>query len=318
MKYIFKNILKGMIIGTAEVIPGISGSTLALAMGIYDDLIIFINNLLLIVKKKLFYKINNSLFPIKRTFQNIKVAAELNLNFGLSILFGVIFINVILINLIPVVINKYPNYLQAIFFGIVLGSVNVPFKSIKNKNFTNLSITFLFTVLFSVLSSLKPSSIVIDPNPIYLFITAVFAVLAMLLPGVSGSFVLMLFGVYEYLLNLAKSLINFSVNVSQLINLLMFAAGAICALIFFVKYIKIGLIRYSDKTFSVLLGCILGSLSVLIPFFEPVYENDILVDKVFYFPLYKADSYDVFLVLIFIVSGFLFIKLIQKLTNSGT
>ena len=315
MKGIFKNLFKGMIIGIAEIIPGVSGSTLALAMGIYDDLINFISNSLQFLKTKLLGKIH-FLLSKKTNLSSKDQMTKPDFSFGLPVLSGVILINMILINLVPILINDYPNYVQAVFFGIILGSINVPLKSIKNKTFVNLSIIVATTIMLLIITGLKPNSIVLNPNPFYLFVSAILAVLAMLLPGISGSYILMLFGVYEYIINLGKSLVNLSINISQLTNLFVFILGAICSLLLFVKYIKIGFTRYNDITFSILVGCILGSLRVIVPFYEPVYENGKLVDKIFHSPLDYSGSYNMVIVFLLILCGFLFIKLIQRYVNN--
>jgi putative membrane protein len=315
MLNIFKNILRGLIIGVAEIVPGVSGSTLALAMGIYDDMINFIHETLSWIRNKCFklvYNIPHKFRKLETTHAQPPQNAKLpNFNFGLPLLTGILTINLILANLITEMINLYPNYVHAIFFGLILGSISVPWKEIKVKSKRNIMIIIAVAASMLVLTMIKPSAVITNPNPIYIFFVGIMAILAMLLPGVSGSFIMLVFGLYEYIIGSIKDFSRFSLSTDQIINLFAFCVGAIVSFSFFIKLIKVGFTKFPDVTYSILLGFIIGSLRLVFPFFEAIIINGKFTDKIIHSPFEQSANYNLWLVLILIIIGYVFVRLVE-------
>jgi len=306
---IIKNFFRGSVIGVAEIVPGVSGSTLALAMGIYDDVINFIHNILGWLKSKFI----GVLAKFIARFGDLKLKeVKPHFEFGVPLVFGIVFINAVLANVISSLINTVPNYVQAVFFGLVIASVFVPWKEIKNKSLKNLIIILTVASITFMISGLKPSEIMLSPDPFYVFFVALVAIVAMLLPGVSGSFVFLIFGIYEYIIGIIRSLTRFDISGPQIYNLLAFCAGALISFSFFIKYVKIGFDKYPDTTYSILLGFIVGTLRLVFPFFEPVFENGKIVDRIPSSPFVSTDSYNVYVVILLIIAGFTFVKVAER------
>jgi len=306
-----RNYIKGIIIGIAEVIPGVSGSTLALSLNVYDDFIDFLNDFLAWLKQKIGFHFSKLIHVRSFSMVNGKVPVNPNFNFGLPLLLGIISVYFLLINLVGFLIKAIPNYVYSVFFGLVTASILKVWVSINKKTLANVFVIFVSSIFIFLLLGIKPSIVVINPDPIYIFFAAIFVITAMLLPGISGSFVLLVFGIYEYMIELVRSITKLSISPHDLLNLLAFVLGALISFIFFIKFIKTLFLKFKDATYSVLLGLMIGSLRVIFPFFEPVFSSDgKIIDKV---PALPNNNYNTFLIFLLIAIGFLVVKLIEKL-----
>lgn len=258
-------ILQGFVMGIAEIIPGVSGSTLALTMGIYDDLINFLNQISDLIKVfiKLIFK--------KASLPNLKSAfTEIDFKFGIFLSFGGVLAIILLSNLLGDLVEGNKHYVYAFFFGLIISSLYIPFKEIKVKNAKTIlifAITFLASFL---LLGIKPADTVTNPSPIFLFIAALIAVCGMILPGVSGSFILLLLGLYEYIIQVVKGLTRLTANANDILNLFIFGLGLVLGFSIFVKFLKIAFHNSSDYILSFLLALMLSSTRVLWPFIEKV------------------------------------------------
>ena len=244
MKSIFIHIIKGAIMGAANVIPGVSGGTMALVMGIYERLINSINHLNFNTLKKIF---------ITRDFKSF--AKDTDLFFLISITVG-IFISIFSLSiLLEFLFEKHKILVLSYFFGLIFASVFFVGKTIKI--YSPLSI-FLFLIGFLIAGGMvfiSPSSS--NSSFLFLIISGAIAMCSMILPGLSGSFVLLLLGNYELIICAINDL-NFSILVP-------FGIGALSGIILFAKLLQFIFKKFRNNTISLLTGFIFGSLIILWP-----------------------------------------------------
>ena len=244
MKSIFIHIIKGVIMGAANVIPGVSGGTMALVMGIYERLINSINHLNFNTLKKIF---------ITRDFKSF--AKDTDLFFLISITVG-IFVSIFSLSiLLEFLFETHKILVLSYFFGLIFASVFFVGKTIKK--YSPLSI-FLFLIGFLIAGGMvfiSPSSS--NSSFLFLIISGAIAMCSMILPGLSGSFVLLLLGNYELIICAINDL-NFSI-------LIPFGIGAVSGIILFAKLLQFIFKKFRNNTISLLTGFIFGSLIVLWP-----------------------------------------------------
>ena len=252
MNYIFL-ILKGIAMGAANVIPGVSGGTMALITGIFERLIDAIKSfnikavkLLLSFKFKEFAK-HTDLYFLIAVFGGIAVAI-----ITLAKLFGYLFTN-------------YPVYIWSYFFGLVLASVYFVGKTVSKWTIPVIISFIVGTTVAVIISLLNPATE--NTGLVYLFFCGVVAICSMILPGLSGSFVLILMGNYQLVMIDA-------VNNMDLGILIPVGVGAVIGLIIFSHFLSWVFKKYRDQTISLLTGFILGSLSVLWPWQKMIYMKD--------------------------------------------
>ena len=238
----FKLLLSGILIGSAMIIPGVSGCAIAVILGIYDKALDAFNNLFNNFKKNFLY-----LFFI-----------------GLGVLIGCFLFGKILIFL-------YTNYnceTKFSFVGIIIGGIPYLFKKIKqqkeNVNYTAIILTFLFSLLL-FLASKKVFNINMSNNftIIIMFICGFIYSFGKVIPGISGAFLLIILGTYEYLLSIIANPLN--IRVSDLINIIPFLFGLIFGVIILIKIISKLLNNKFSLAYSIIIGFVLSSVITLIP-----------------------------------------------------
>ena len=244
MKSIFIHIIKGAIMGAANVIPGVSGGTMALVMGIYERLINSINKLNFYALKKIF---------ITRDFKSF--AKDTDLYFIISITIGILLSIFSLSILLEFLFKTHKIFVLSYFFGLIFASVYFVGKTIKK--YSPLSV-FLFLFGFIIAGGMvfiSPSSS--NSSFLFLIISGAIAMCSMILPGLSGSFVLLLIGNYELIICAINDL-NFSILVP-------FGIGAVSGIILFAKLLQFIFKKFRNNTISLLTGFIFGSLIILWP-----------------------------------------------------
>ena len=238
----FKIFMKGIFMGIADAIPGVSGGTIALLLGIYEELITTISN------------IKISLFKIL-TKDGISVFWKKgNLGFLLPLLIGIIASLIVFVNIAHYFLDTFPLLVWSFFTGLIIATSYVIFKKIKNfelKEFTLVIIASISLILFTKISNNEGLSST-DFSIVYIFVCALLASSAMILPGISGSLVLVILGVYEYMI---ESLINYNFYIIST-----FVIGAIIGLLLLSKILKKLFLRHKDSTFSIMLGLVIGSV----------------------------------------------------------
>ena len=237
-----KLFFKGCIMGVAEALPGISGGTIALLVGIYEELISTIGSL----NFKLFKEIGNKDFS---SFWN-----KLNGNFLLAVISGQLISLITLVTIFSLISENYIALIWAFFMGLIFSTICIIFKLIKNCNILD----FILIIAAVIMSLLITSISANNPNEIsnlYIFLCGLIASSALILPGISGATMLILMGVYpNYLSN---ALVNFDI-----ITLLTFTSGAIVGLLSFSRILKYLFKYFRNTTYSVILGLLVGSIKI--------------------------------------------------------
>jgi len=245
--------LKGIGIGAANVIPGVSGGTIALITGIFEKLIDSLKS----------FDITAFRLLIKGEFR--KFSKHVNLDFLLMVFVGIFVSILTFAKLFEFLFLDYPVYVWSYFFGLILASVYFVGKTIHKYTLPTI-VTFLVgTSLALIITFLSPGSK--NDHFLYLFLCGIVAVCSMILPGLSGSFILILMGNYELVFIEA-------VNNMDMTILLPVVMGAIFGLIAFSHVLSWILRNYKDQTISLLTGFILGSLFTLWPWKRTVYQLD--------------------------------------------
>jgi putative membrane protein len=243
-------LLKGVAVGIANIIPGVSGGTIALITGIFERIINAIKSFDLTAVKLLF------------SGKWKAFAEKTDIYFLLSLFLGVLLAIVLLAKIFDFLFKNYPVYIWAYFFGLVLASVYFVGKTIEKWKL-NVVVSLLAGTAFAVvISFINPATQ--NDNFWYLILCGVVAICSMILPGLSGSFVLILMGNYQLV---AIDAIN-NLDLKVLVPV---AIGAVVGLIAFSHVLSWVFKHYKNQTLAVLTGFILGSLNVLWPWKETVY-----------------------------------------------
>ncbi len=236
--------LKGMAMGAADVVPGVSGGTIAFISGIYEELLSSISN------------INIKLLKTLRE-KGIKAAwKKANGNFLASLLIGIFISIVSLAKLISWLLVTYPILVWSFFFGLVLASVIYIAKQVTHWNITSGVLLVLGAVVAYYITTLNPLVSENSSLP-FMFLAGAIAICAMILPGISGSFILVLLGAYKPVLA--------AVNNRDLTTIAVIGAGAIVGLLSFSRVLKYLFANYKNYTLVVLTGFIIGSLNKIWP-----------------------------------------------------
>lgn len=243
--------------GAADVVPGVSGGTIAFISGIYEELITSINN------------INPRLLKMWKNEGFMAFWTQLNGNF-LVALFAGIFISLFsLATLVSWFLENQPILLWSFFFGLVAASVIFVGKEIGKWRLPTILFFILGAVIAYFITTLPPNDN-IDSLP-YLFLSGALAVCAMILPGISGAFILVLLGSYKTILD--------AVHERDLVTVAVVALGAVFGLLSFARLLKWMFKKYRDITLALLTGFILGSLNKIWPW-KKVLETKTFGDKV--------------------------------------
>lgn len=243
--------LKGMAMGAADIVPGVSGGTIALIAGIYERLINALSNFNPSLVTFFFSHQKNH--GIKQAFTQIWHKTDAT--FLLCLLLGIGTSFITLAGLIHYLIEFEPLKIWSFFFGLVVATVWLLLKEIPKWTFWR-TILFLLGLSLAVLISSAPL-MTTEPSLWFLFLAGALAICAMILPGISGSFILLLLGVYDVVL---KAIHDFNITV-----LLTVVFGMATGLLSFTHLLKWLLSRYYQATLSVLVGFIAGSLVKLYP-----------------------------------------------------
>ena len=271
MKDFISLFLKGLAMGAANVIPGVSGGTIAFVTGIYDTLIASLKAFNLEAIKLLFS------FKIKAFLTHINALFLVTLFSGAII--GIVSLGKLfkwVIGLERITENEsvkhgYEPLLFALFFGLILASVYYVGKTIKEWNFKTILAGLLGMTVAITLVLVKPASE--NDNAFYLFICGIVAMSSMLLPGLSGSFVLILMG--NYYLIMIDAIQTFDGKTLGIV-----ALGAIVGFVVLSRIISFLLDKYEGVTISSLTGFIFGSLVTIWPWKDVVRDNVQKGDKI--------------------------------------
>jgi len=237
---------KGMAMGAADVVPGVSGGTIAFITGILDPLLDGIR------------KINPSLLNMIK-HQGIKAAlVHINAWFLLAVFGGILTSILSLAKVISWLLSNYPIPVWSFFFGLILFSVIHMLKQVKSFNTVRLVLFVIGVVFAYIITMLNP--IALEVSYLNFFIAGCIAICAMILPGISGSFILLLLGLYPAVLAAVKGM--------EVGMLAVFAFGCLVGLLSFSHVLSALLRKFHDETVMFLTGLMLGTLGKIWPWKE--------------------------------------------------
>lgn len=234
---------KGMAMGAADIVPGVSGGSIALIAGIYQELLDSFNS----------FKIHNL-----KLLGKLEVKAfykAVNGSFLLSLLLGILTSIFALSSLITYLMSNHPIPLWSFFTGLILVSAFLILKDIKRWHLGVVLAVLIGTGIAYWVTNLPPTT---TPNAIWFtFVSGAIAICAMILPGISGSFILLIMGQYEPILQ--------AVNDRNFLKLIVFAAGCVVGILSFSRVVSWLLRKYHSATIGLLSGFMLGSVNELWP-----------------------------------------------------
>ena len=249
---------RGALMGLADVVPGVSGGTIALVLGIYDQLILSIT------------RFDMELLRLLKQRELRRAAAHINFTFLSSLLVGVLAGFLLMTALIHKLLSSQSSMqiTYAVFFGLIIGSIwivyNMTDLTSKKRRFSSVVCVLVgFGFSLFIINLTAVSGV---PSAIEMFFCGMIAICATVLPGISGSMVLLILGVYHHFMHLPSQILNGQEIMSSLMQLALFACGAIIGLIAFSRILKFLLAKHRTESLSVLGGIMAGALPVLWPF----------------------------------------------------
>ena len=290
--------LKGMAMGAADVVPGVSGGTIAFISGIYEELLGSISN------------INLGLFKTLKN-EGFKVAwNQLNGSFLLSLFVG-IFISILsLAKAIKYLLENEPILLWSFFFGLVLASIIYIAKQITKWNLIVAIMLICGAFLAYYITTLNPL-VSENSSSLYILFAGAIAICAMILPGISGAFILVLLGAYKPVLD--------ALNSRDFKTIIIFILGAVIGLLSFSKILKWLFENYKNYTLAVLTGFIIGSLNKIWPWKETLtwrtnsHGIEVPFNQKSVFPLSFDGDAQLTMAIVLTIIGFGLILLMEKL-----
>lgn len=308
--------LKGMAMGAADVVPGVSGGTIAFISGVYEELIESIDNVKLSVLK-----------VWKK--EGFKTAwTSINGNFLLALFSGIAISILSLAKLIKWLLHNEPILLWAFFFGLVLASILYIGKQIQSWS-PKIILAILITSVLSYYITLAEPFASPD-SPAYLLFCGFIAIIAMILPGISGAFILLILGAYETAINTINNLIegmttgNWDILKDALLNFFMLGIGAVIGLKVFSKVLHWMFKHQKNITLAMLTGFMIGSLNKIWPWKNVLktrintegIEVTVLDESIL--PTSYAGDPKILFAIIFVVIGFLTILILENLGSKKT
>lgn len=295
--------LKGIAMGAADVVPGVSGGTIAFITGIYERLINSIRSFDLEALRLL------KGFEIKALWQHINGSFLITLFLGIATSF------LSLANLITFLLNNHPIKVWSFFFGLIIVSALIILREIKKWNF-GVIITMLVGIAIAYFITASTPAETPDA-PWFMFIAGAVAICAMILPGISGSFILLLFGKYEYVITAVKEF--------RIADLIFLALGCLVGILSFARLVSWLFKKYHNLTVGLLSGFMIGSLNKVWPWkdtvetfidrhgeVKPLYQVNILPSEY----LERTGAAPFFLeAIVFGALGFLLVLGIDRLAN---
>jgi putative membrane protein len=230
--------LKGMAMGAADVVPGVSGGTIAFISGIYEELINGINN------------INLEALRILRKEGIAACWKHVNGTFFLFLLSGIAISILTLSKLVLYLLEHHPVMIWSFFFGLVVSSAILVARSVTKWNTGTIVFLLIGTAIAFFISSAQTVAHV--DAKWYIFLSGAIAICAMILPGISGSFILVLMGSYHLVLN--------ALHDRDLVIIALFASGCLVGILSFARLLKFLFARFKELTVALLTGFMIGSL----------------------------------------------------------
>ncbi len=239
--------LRGVLMGAADVIPGVSGGTIAFITGIYETLITSLKS----IDKRALTRLVR--FEYRAFWRGI------NGGFLTSLLLGIVFSIVTLSKVILYLLEHHTLLLLSFFFGLIIASAIVVVRRVNAHTAGGFAACITGAVLAFLITNLSP--VETPENILFVFLSGAIAICAMILPGISGSFILLLLGKYTFILTAVKDL--------NIIVIIAFVTGCAAGLLGFVRLLSKLLRRHHDYTMMTLSGIMIGSLTKVWPWKVP-------------------------------------------------
>ncbi|MBL6444837.1 DUF368 domain-containing protein [Fulvivirga sp. 29W222] len=295
--------LKGVGMGGADVVPGVSGGTIAFITGIYEQLLDSIK------------AFDLEAFKLLLTFQVIPFWTKVNGRFLLPLFLGIITSFLTLAKLIIYLLANHPIPLWSFFFGLIIISAILVLRAI---NRWTIGVTLAILAGIAIAYFITVTSPAETPNePWFVFISGAIAVCAMILPGISGSFILLILGKYEYMMTALSTL--------DILTVAIFALGCVVGLLSFVRVISWLLKNYHNLAIGLLSGFMIGSLNKVWPWKIPIkFRVNSHGEQVAYITrnVFPAEYYErlgefpqVLVAILFMALGIFIVVAIEKIAN---
>ncbi len=288
--------LKGVAMGAADVVPGVSGGTIAFISGIYEELLETISS------------VNFNTLKILKNEGFNAMWKSINGNFLISLLIGIAISIISLAKLIKWLLENEPILVWSFFFGLVLASVIYVAKQIKRWNIIIVIMLLIGTAIGFYITTLPPL-VGNSTSGWFMFFAGSLAICAMILPGISGGFILLLLGAYKPALD--------ALHDKDIKTIILLISGAVVGLLTFSRLLKWLFDSYRAVTLAVLTGFILGSLNKIWPW-KKVIESEIINGKLKIIqeesvsPFTFQENPQLLLAVFFSIIGFLVIVLLEK------
>ncbi len=300
MRTYLLNILKGALMGAANVIPGVSGGTMALLTGIFEKLINAIKSFDIQAVK------------LACSFRFRALFKHIDLLFLSAIGIGVLGSILTFARVLEYLFDHHALHVWAFFFGLILASVYFVGKTIQHYSAPVITLFVLGTAVAGGIAFLEPASE--NASIPYLLLCGAIAMCSMILPGLSGSYVLLLMGNYQLVMIKAVSSFDLAILVPV-------GIGAVAGIAAFARALSWIFRKYHDQTIALLTGFIFGSLSILWPWKEAVIQTfqkgDEIKEKVtgYHYALPDSASSETWIAIAFMVIGIVVIALTETLAG---
>ena len=292
---------KGVGMGTADIVPGVSGGTIAFITGIYEALLTAIASI-------------NSRLVLQVLRLNLKQAlAGLHLRFLITLVCGIALAVISTSHLMHYLLTEHAVQTWSVFFGLITASILVVAHSI-NKRFTTFPALILGAILAYGITGLIP--LYTPEEPWFIFFSGMIAICAMILPGLSGSFILLILGKYAFITAALRN----PVNPDNLEIILIFITGCLVGILGFSRILRYGLARWHDYTLALLTGIMLGSMRKVWPW-KITLESQIIRGKEHVLReenVWPLLDIEFGIALLLMLSGFTLVMLLDKISRRRT
>jgi putative membrane protein len=289
---------KGVGMGTADIVPGVSGGTIAFITGIYEALLTAIASI-------------NSRLVLQVLRLNLKQAlAGLHLRFLVTLVCGIALAVISTSHLMHYLLTEHAVQTWSVFFGLITASILVVAHSI-NKRFTSFPALILGAILAYGITGLIP--LYTPEEPWFIFFSGMIAICAMILPGLSGSFILLILGKYAFITAALRN----PVNPDNLEIIFIFIAGCLVGILGFSRILRYGLARWHDYTLALLTGIMLGSMRKVWPW-KITLESQIIRGKEHVLReenVWPLLDFEFGIALLLMLTGFTLVMLLDKISR---
>ncbi len=287
--------------GVADIVPGVSGGTIAFITGIYEKLISTISSF----DQNFFKRILS--FKFKEAFSTI------DYKFLLNLFLGIISAILLTSRVVHFLLDNYSIYTWSFFFGLILSSILFLLKKVKDiKSAKALSSLLVGAAFGYLIVSLNPAQ---TPETIpFIFISGMIAICAMILPGVSGSFLLLVMGKYSFITGALKN----PLLIDNFITVITFCCGCLLGLVSFSKFIKWSLKKHYNVMMALLTGFMIGSLQKVWPWkitlkTVTIREKVHILEEANFLPSLNSEAFVAFT---FMFIGFILVQILER-SNRG-